>query len=74
MDSSQKQRASWFTLPTTQSDESGWPCWVPQWLRSLARRLFNLGPGRHLIVVTISEEGVDWSVQSLGRVEKPPSP
>lgn len=43
---------------------------VPKrWLRFL-RRVLGLPPGRYIIVVSVSSDACDWSVQQVGKVER----
>lgn len=70
MGSDQNLRGNSVRLRARQDDSSDWPCWIPKWLMPLIRRLVNLEQGRYLIVVTVSEDEADWSVQPLGKVER----
>lgn len=40
-----------------------------RWLR-LLRRLLALQNGRYIVVITVTDEHCDWSVQPVGKVEK----
>ena len=40
-----------------------------RWLRFL-RRVLGLPPGRYIIVVSVSGDYCDWSVQQVGKVER----
>jgi len=43
---------------------------MANWALKLLRRLVALPPGRYLILLTVDKE-LDWTVQPLGKVERP---
>jgi hypothetical protein len=39
------------------------------WVISLGRRLLGLPQGRYTITLSITPQGVDWTVTPLGKIE-----
>ena len=40
-----------------------------RWVRFL-RRCLGLQPGRYILVLTVEEKECDWSLQTVGKVER----
>lgn len=43
---------------------------MPIWIQKFARRILGLQDGRYLLILTKQGKQIDWTVLSLGKVER----
>jgi hypothetical protein len=44
---------------------------MPEWVLKFVRRILGLPPGHYCIHLTIDNGGPSWTVQEIGKVERP---